>query len=220
MLTGSSQLDALRTRRATIGSAADYSSVPDVYTALSGVEGVITTLTDAALKLQVSIAEAAKAAGVQLFVPSEFGLPSDNAPEGLHAVKVEVNKKIRALGLSTALFFTGTFADWCWKPYISLDVKNGSVGVGGDGNAKMSFTSGVDIGRYLTYVLTTLPTAQTKNRTFRIECERAVSYVRFPALGLADALCSRSTRSSQRMSESMASSFKSSTRPLRSSRRT
>ena len=102
-------------------------------------------------------------------------MASDNETESLLAVKDGVNKKIQALGVPTALFFTGGFADWLWLPYIGLDLKGGSVEAGGDGNAKLSFTSRTDIGRYVTYVLTMLPPAKLKNRIFRIEAERSVS---------------------------------------------
>ncbi|KZV68772.1 NAD-P-binding protein [Peniophora sp. CONT] len=168
-----SKLDAFKARGATIVPIANYSSIPDVSKALSGLEVVISTLTHNVLDLQLPIAEAAKSVGVQLFVPSEFGMATDNITEGLLAAKNEVNKKIRALGIPTALFFTGGFADWLWSPSINLDVKSGSVGVGGDGNAKISFTSRPDIGRYLAHVLTTLPSAETNNKTFRIEGEHA-----------------------------------------------
>ena len=131
------------------------------------------------LELQIPLAQAAKAAGVQLFVPTEFGMPSDGVFDSVHVRKVELNEKIRALGIPTALFYTGNWSNWVWKPYITLDVQSGSVGVGGDGNAQMSFTSTIDVGRFLTYVLTTLPPAETRNRTFRIEAERAVSNVDF-----------------------------------------
>ncbi|VDB83215.1 unnamed protein product [Peniophora sp. CBMAI 1063] len=168
-----SKLDALKARGAVVVPVADYSSVPDVAKALTGIDVVIATLTHNALPLQVPIAEAAKSVGVQLFVPSEFGMATDKATDGLLAGKNDANKKIRALGLPTAVFFTGGFSDWLWTPYLSLDVKSGSVEVGGDGNAKMSLTSRTDIGRYLAYVLTTLPPAELKNRIFRIEGERA-----------------------------------------------
>ncbi|KZV68773.1 NAD-P-binding protein [Peniophora sp. CONT] len=168
-----SKLDALRARGATVVPL-DYSSASDVSKALAGIEVVISTIGQGAFDLQLHIAEAAKSAGVQLFLPSEFGSPTDTATEGIFAAKAALNRKIREqVGLPTAVVFPGGFADWLWVPFIGLDVKSGSVAVGGDGNAKLSFTSRPDIGRYLAYVLTTLPPAETKNRTFRIEGERA-----------------------------------------------
>ena len=142
---------------------------------LAGIDVVVATVGHDAFAVQFPIAEAAKAAGVQLFVPSEFGMATDNTTEPFLAAKGGVSQKIRDLAIPTALFFTGGFADWLWLPYIGLDVKSRSVTVGGDGNAKLSFTSRPDIGRYLAYVLSTLPPSETKNKTFRIESERLVS---------------------------------------------
>ncbi|KZV70021.1 NAD-P-binding protein [Peniophora sp. CONT] len=167
-----SKHEALAARGVTIARV-DYSSSSEVSKALAGVEVVICTLSHNALGVQLPVAEAAKAAGAQLFVPTDFGSPTDDATEGVHLVKEETNKNIRALGLPTARFFTGVFSDGIWVPYLNLDLKSGSVGVGGDGNAKASFTSCIDIARYVVYVLATLSPSETKNKTFRIEGERA-----------------------------------------------
>ncbi|KZV70022.1 NAD-P-binding protein [Peniophora sp. CONT] len=166
--------EAFAARGVTVIPVTDYSSVPEVSKVLAGIDVVISTVTFAALESQLTIAEAAKAAGVQLFVPSEFASPSDTATEGIFAAKAALNRKIRdVVGLPTAPFFVGGFSDSIWGPFIDLDVKSGSVGTGGDGNAKLSFTSRADIARYVAYVLTTLPPSETKNKTFRIEGERA-----------------------------------------------
>ncbi|VDC03006.1 unnamed protein product [Peniophora sp. CBMAI 1063] len=169
-----SKYDALAARGATIVPIADYTSTSEVAKALAGIEVVISTLGHSAYGIQIPIAQAAKEAGAKLFVPSEFGSPTDKATEGLFAAKAGINRKIRdEVGLPTAVFFTGGFADVIWNPLIDLDLKSGSVGVGGDGSAPTSFTSRSDIGRYLAYVLTTLPPSETQNKIFRIEGEHA-----------------------------------------------
>jgi hypothetical protein len=55
-----------------------------------------------------------------------------------------------------------------------LDLKSGNVTVGLDGNAPNSFTTQLDIGRYVAYVLTHLPRSRLEWRMFRIEAERKV----------------------------------------------
>jgi len=55
-----------------------------------------------------------------------------------------------------------------------LDLKSGNVTVGLDGNGHNSFTTQLDIGRYVAYVLTHLPRSRLEWRMFRIEAERKV----------------------------------------------
>jgi len=51
---------------------------------------------------------------------------------------------------------------------FGLDVTSGKVSVGGDGNKQITFTSRVDVARYICYVLTQLSPEQLKNRSFTI----------------------------------------------------
>ena len=172
------KLEAYAARGATVVPIKDYSSGPEVIKALSGVEVVISTLPSQALHLQLPISEAARVAGVQLFVPSEYGLSTDNHTEGLLAGKATLDKQIRDSGLATARFFVGMFGDCIWVPLLNLDFKSvGGVEIGGDGSAKVSFTSSEDISRFVVYVLTELPREEVKNRTFRIEGELTVRYI-------------------------------------------
>ncbi|KAI0052800.1 NAD(P)-binding protein [Auriscalpium vulgare] len=142
--------------------------------ALTGVDAVISTVTvnAAALAAQLTIAEVAKAAGVKLFLPSEFGNPTLGA-KGLLAGKADLHEKIKDIGLPTTLVFTGAFADFIWQPFLDLDIKSGKVSVGGDGNAANTFTSLPDIARFLGYILTSLPAEKlTSLPVLRLEGER------------------------------------------------
>jgi hypothetical protein len=49
------------------------------------------------------------------------------------------------------------------------------VSVGGDGNKSMPFTSRTDVARYVSYVLTRLPSEQLKSRSFTIAAENKVT---------------------------------------------
>ena len=57
------------------------------------MEVVISTLAYGALPAQRTIADAAKEAGVKLFVPSEYGMPTEGGKEGHIAIKSEVAGK-------------------------------------------------------------------------------------------------------------------------------
>ncbi|KAI0300693.1 NAD-P-binding protein [Multifurca ochricompacta] len=144
----------------------DYSNKESIKNALIGVDVVISTIATGVLHLQVGLAEAAKEAGVKLFVPSEFGGKTEGATEGFYSAKANIQTHLKGLSLPYTLFYTGGFADLLWTPALGLDVTSGKVTVGGDGNTKNPFTSRVDIARYVSYILTRLPAEQLNNRSF------------------------------------------------------
>ena len=107
--------------RANVGTSAklitvDYSNNESIKKVLTGVDVVICTLPGAALDLQPGIAEAAKEAGVKLFVPSEFGGQTEGATEGLYGAKARIQERLKAISIPYALFYTGPFADFIWTP--------------------------------------------------------------------------------------------------------
>ncbi|KAI0300694.1 NAD-binding protein [Multifurca ochricompacta] len=144
----------------------DYSNKESIKKALIGVDVVISTIASSVLHLQAGIADAAKEAGVKLFVPSEFGGDNEGATEGFFVTKVNIQTHLKGLGLPYTLFYTGGFADFFWNPAAGLDVTSGKVTIGGDGNKQHAFTSRVDIARYVSYILTQLPVEQLNNRSF------------------------------------------------------
>jgi hypothetical protein len=74
-----------------------------------------------AIDKQAPIAQAAKAAGASLFLPSEFGGPTDNL-QGLLGGKGNLHAKLREVGPPLLLVYTGPFADYSWDQYASLFV--------------------------------------------------------------------------------------------------
>jgi uncharacterized protein YbjT (DUF2867 family) len=96
----------------------DYSNEGSIKNALTGVDVVISTISATALDVQVEIAAAAKKAGVQLFVPSEYGGISEEETEGLFAAKANMQSQLKALGMPYAAFYTGPFADFVWLPCV------------------------------------------------------------------------------------------------------
>ena len=94
----------------------DYSSQESIRNALTSVDVVISTISGEGLNIQGKIAEAAKEAGVKLFVPSEFGGASEGETEGLFGQKATIQSQLKVLGIPYALFYTGPFADFLWSP--------------------------------------------------------------------------------------------------------
>ncbi|KAF1313662.1 Isoflavone reductase p3, partial [Globisporangium splendens] len=89
----------------------------------------VSTITHFQMEAQVDIARAAKEAGVQLFVPSEYGGPS---LEGFSAPKKVVRDALEEIQLPYTIFIPGYFAD-----------------------IFHTLTSRHDVARFITHVLTT-----------------------------------------------------------------
>ena len=96
----------------------DYYNEASIRQVLTGVDVVISTLTEAAFDVQWIIAVAAKEVGVRLFVPSEFGGISEGVSGGIDVEKANVQARLKALGLPYTSFYTGAFADHIWVPYV------------------------------------------------------------------------------------------------------
>ncbi|KAA1474792.1 NAD-P-binding protein [Dentipellis sp. KUC8613] len=167
-----STLDKLASKGAKIATV-DYTSKASLTAALSGVDVAISTLSlGPGFEAQDAVAVAAKAAGVRLFLPSEFGNATDELTEGLLYAKTQFHARLRELGLPYLLVFTGEFTDFVFIPFVDLDINSGKVTVGGDGNTPLSWTSRTDIGRFVAHALTTLPPNELNNKIFRIEGDR------------------------------------------------
>jgi uncharacterized protein YbjT (DUF2867 family) len=69
------------------------------------IEVVVSTVSMEALADQKFLADAAKQAGVKLFLPSEFGYSTIGQTEGELGLKAEVGEYVKAIGLPYALIF-------------------------------------------------------------------------------------------------------------------
>jgi predicted dinucleotide-utilizing enzyme len=160
------------TRGARI-AAAEYTDVSALTTALGGVHVVISTVSAFALDSQVHIAQAAKAAGAQVFIPSEFGGPTEHLKDNQLGLKGALHAKLREVGPPLLLVYTGPFSDAMWIDFVNLNLASGKVAVGGDGNSQISFTTRPDAARFLAYVLIHAPKARLQNQTLRLEGDRS-----------------------------------------------
>ena len=105
----------LASKGATIVTV-DYASHYSLFTALAGIDVVISTVGYEAFHLQTDLADAAKAAKVQLFVPSEFGFATagkkDKDIPPLFRAKEKIRKRLIEIGLPYTVVYTGPFPDY------------------------------------------------------------------------------------------------------------
>jgi uncharacterized protein YbjT (DUF2867 family) len=149
----------------------DYEDTAAVAAALKehNVEAVVSTINGMVMSLQIKLADAAKAAGVKLFAPSEFTMPTHGYTEGYAGGKDIIVAHLVSIGLPYARFYTGTFIGYItWL----LDYSDGKVRIVGKGNTPASFTAEEDIGGFVAHVLTELPPSELENRIFRIQGDR------------------------------------------------
>jgi hypothetical protein len=158
----------------------DYADVTAVASALREhkVEVLISALAYGALPSQSPIADAAKEAGVKLFVPSEFGLPTEGGKGGHLVIKSQFADYLKSLGIPSLRFYTGLFMEFI-PQFTGVDT--GKFLVLGKGDASFSTTALDDVAGFTAHVLTSLPSAKLHDATFRIEGERT-SFNRVGAL--------------------------------------
>lgn len=106
----------------------DYSSLESLKSALQGQDAVISTLTTLAIDAQLTFIEAAIAAGVQRFIPSEFGSNLDvpsvrQLPVFAQKVKIQdvLIEKSKSTPLSYTFVYNVAFLDWGLQHNFILD---------------------------------------------------------------------------------------------------
>jgi uncharacterized protein YbjT (DUF2867 family) len=147
----------------------DYTSIDSITTALRGQDALVSTLASAAIDVQIRLVDAALAAGVQRFIPSEFGSDTGNRLArklSVYADKVKVQEylaeKAQAHETFTYTFiYTNAFFDWGLKVGFLLgrEMYDG-------GDRKFSTTRLSAIGKAVVGVLRHPP--ETRNRDVRV----------------------------------------------------
>ncbi|KII86374.1 hypothetical protein PLICRDRAFT_43961 [Plicaturopsis crispa FD-325 SS-3] len=151
----------------------DYSSSTALTSVLRAhaIEVVVSAVGQAGLAWQMELARAAQAAGVKLFVPSEYGMPSEGWTAGLIAEKPVVVEYLKEIGLPFVRYYNGLWSEFL--PWIAAVKETGKFNIIGKGETPVSFTSLSDVGGFVAHTLTHLPPPRLANATFRIEGERA-----------------------------------------------
>ncbi|EIN04827.1 NAD(P)-binding protein, partial [Punctularia strigosozonata HHB-11173 SS5] len=149
----------------------DYESVESLTAALQGIDAVVSTVASSVLAVQTKIVDAAVAAGVRRFLPSEFGHdmrhPAARALS-VFAPKARVEEYLQKVAAETNLTYTfvstGPFLDWGLHAGVLIgSLKERKVEIFDGGRLPFSTTTLATIGRAVVSVLR--HPEETKNRT-------------------------------------------------------
>ena len=81
---------------------------------------MITAIAFEALEKQKGLIQAAKAAGVKLFVPTEYSIPADQTTTGIWSTKTHLNTWFRDFGFPYVRVFCGMWPEYVFIPYESI----------------------------------------------------------------------------------------------------
>jgi uncharacterized protein YbjT (DUF2867 family) len=132
--------------------AADVMDHVELIPALEGTDYLVSCVPFSATESQYPLIWAAKEAGVERFVPSEFGFiyeweqfwPTDTVHRRVARQKAFVRRVIELAGLDYTIIPAGL-----WPEYYLME----PVAVMGDGDRKFSWSTGRDVGRIIPHVL-------------------------------------------------------------------
>ncbi|KAF7187616.1 Pinoresinol reductase 1 [Pseudocercospora fuligena] len=149
----------------------DYSSQDSLISALKGNEAYVCLVPDHGS--QPALIDAAIAAGIQRFIPSEFGSNvSGNSKTA--ALPVFAGKKktqdylaTKASEISYTVVVNGLFLDWGIQAGLIANLKGGKTTLYDGGDTKFSSTKLSDIGKAVAGILK--HPEETKNRTVYIQ---------------------------------------------------
>ncbi|KAG3231827.1 hypothetical protein PI124_g23078, partial [Phytophthora idaei] len=146
----------------------NYEDKTSLKAALVGSEVVVSSINSQHHAAQFVIARAAKAASIQLFVPTEFGFRNE---DGANITKQKVRDLLTQLELPFALFHSGLWTEYL--PFLlGYNVDEGVMNVAGEGDAKLSILARADFSRFVAHVLVTAPKSSLEWARLSVETGR------------------------------------------------
>jgi hypothetical protein len=154
---------------------ANFDSVESLTKALQGQDAVVSTVGSAGLQNQALVIDAAIAAGVKRFIPSEFGSNTDNPKARqlpVFGYKVATQKYLEEKATTNpdftyTLIRNSAFLDWGLQVGFLLSWQTGKYRIFNGGDQLFSATTLPSIGTAVVGVLTHYE--ETKNRGVEIE---------------------------------------------------
>ena len=141
--------------------------------ALKGVDGLVSTVAAAATENQTVLIDAAIAAGVKRFIPSEYGTCTTSpklealpiyAP--IFKIKQCLQEKAKAGKLTWTVLACGAFLDFVFGGPMFLDFANQKATLFDEGDNRISSTSLPNIGKAIVGILKNFEA--TKNKIVRV----------------------------------------------------
>jgi len=131
-------------------------SKPETYKdKLKAIDVIVSTLGSSVVTSQISLAQAAKEAGVKLFLPSEYGFDFALAPElTIFDGKRAVRKAIESIGINYTYIITGGFYEFLlgWRAW-GQDLPHRKVAQLGDRSNKITSVSFAEVAELLPAVV-------------------------------------------------------------------
>ena len=151
----------------------DYDSLENLTSALQNHDALVSTLSTTAITSQDKLIDAALAAGVKRFIPSEFGCDmanekARNLPAYSFKMKIEeeVISKTKGTGTSYTFIFNNAFFDWALDNNFGINMKEKKMDLY-DGGSKVYTTTPIPlVAQGIAGVL--LHPEATANRSVRI----------------------------------------------------
>jgi uncharacterized protein YbjT (DUF2867 family) len=133
----------------------DFTSVPSLTPVLQGVEVVISCLATLAIGAQSPLIDASIVAGVQRFIPAEFGMDSQNPLAMRLPVcrpKVETQKYLQEMGaenkgFSWSAIANGMFLDWGMSMGVIVNPAKHTATLYNGGDVPFSATTLADVAK-------------------------------------------------------------------------
>lgn len=147
--TDATSTDSLSSHPKQVIKRVDFSDVNSVANAIQGLQGLVSTVASHVLDTQKVMIDAAIAAGIQRFLPSEFGsdlsVPAAEEVE-FNAPKVAIadylhQKVENHPGFTYTSIYCGPFQDWCLKHSVFGDLKNRSMMIWDGADTRFSTTT-------------------------------------------------------------------------------
>ncbi|OWZ12645.1 hypothetical protein PHMEG_00014158 [Phytophthora megakarya] len=158
---------AFKARGATLYQVS-YDDEATVTKALCGSDVVVNTVAAYFIKEQRVIISAVKVAGIQLFVPSEYGV---RVTKGPNVIKRQVQDLLTQHQIPFIIFYTGIFAELL-STFLDYHYDEGYMNVMGKGETAFSITARTDVGRFVAHVLATAPRNKLEGAKIPFEAER------------------------------------------------
>jgi hypothetical protein len=141
--------------------------------ALKGIDGLVSTVGGAAIDSQTILIDAAIAAGVKRFIPSEFGscttdpkLEAMPVYAGMFKIKQYLQEKADAEKLSWTVLACGAFLEFVFDSPMVLDFPNHKATVFDEGDNRFSSTSLPNVGKAIAGIFKNFEA--TKNKIVRV----------------------------------------------------